>query len=233
MDLAERHPHKLSVRCAHLPIDPSKPHPDNQILLKLDDRSPMLRKKSYVKTEKQYTIGYELLRKYDRRSPHNHFLSEASYKTLVEYVQFPVPTPLPQNLFLCGFTNTSNGQIHSSVHGLQTSRDARFSSYASISGRTEPVPHISYHGDHCQCRQCRRHNVSNTENHGDGKFCGLNGSQWVKFILLLCALGVFFYGAYRVYCGLVTAFGWLLGWLRGCRNLLGLLVFSVVIRLLF
>lgn len=44
MDLAERHPHKPSVRCAHLPIDPSKPHPDNHILLKLDDGSPMLRK---------------------------------------------------------------------------------------------------------------------------------------------------------------------------------------------
>jgi hypothetical protein len=62
MDLAERHPHNARVRCAHLPIKPSKPHPDNQVILKLDDRSAMLRKKSYVKTEKQYTISYELLK---------------------------------------------------------------------------------------------------------------------------------------------------------------------------
>lgn len=280
MDLAERHPHKPSVRCAHLPIDPSKPHPDNHILLKLDDGSPMLRKKSYVKTEKQYTIGHKLLTKYDRRSPHNYFLSKASYKTLVEYVQFSESTPLPQNLLLCGFTNTSNGQVHSSVHrsasigssrvmsavdaspstpllgehspsqrlpgnpqpwagipvpygkypyGLQIPRDARFSSYGSISGRMAPVPRINYHGYRCQCRQCGRHNVSSTENHGDGKFCGLNGSQWAKLILWLCALGVFFYGAYRVYCGLVTA----LGWLRGCWNWLRLHLFSVVIGLIF
>jgi hypothetical protein len=217
MDLAKRHTNNGRVRRLHLPIEPSNPHPDNQVLLKLDDRSATLRKKSYIKTEKQYTISYGLLRKYDQRSTQNHFLSKASYRTLVEYVQFAMPTPLPKELFLCGPTIASMGKIRSSVQpstslstpllrehrlpgsypcSLQTTHNALFLSYGSISGRAEPVPRINYHGYHYQYSQGRDHHVPNTDAYweSDGKFCGLNGSQWVKVIVFLCVLGVFFYG---------------------------------------
>ncbi|KAH8743430.1 hypothetical protein F5883DRAFT_369027, partial [Diaporthe sp. PMI_573] len=61
-DLVDRYPHNTSARLSYLPIDPSRPHLDNQVILKLSDGSPGLKKRSYIKTQSYYMIRYTCLK---------------------------------------------------------------------------------------------------------------------------------------------------------------------------
>ncbi|GAW21363.1 hypothetical protein ANO14919_108820 [Xylariales sp. No.14919] len=94
LDLEARYPNQPSARHDHLPIAPSRAHPDNGTLLVLKDLSFELRKRSYVKTRTQHTILLSSLKPYDRHGP-EVFLSKRSYKVLVKHVQYSEPTQVP------------------------------------------------------------------------------------------------------------------------------------------
>ncbi|KAI1129971.1 hypothetical protein F5Y10DRAFT_236713 [Nemania abortiva] len=90
LDLAAKFPTKESARRDHLPIAPSSIHPDNGILLLLEDSGYRLRKNSWVKTRNKHSIRLASLLPYDRRGP-EVFLSRRSYQTLVQHIQFVEP----------------------------------------------------------------------------------------------------------------------------------------------
>lgn len=95
LDLEAKYgPHQLPARHDHLPIAPSKTHPDNGKLLVLKDPSCELRKKSYVKTKNKHTILLASLIPYNRHGP-EVFLSAQSYKVLVEHIQYTEPSQAP------------------------------------------------------------------------------------------------------------------------------------------
>lgn len=93
MDLDKRFSHP-TVRLEHIPIRPCKPHPDNGMLLSLEDVTLAMRKNSYVKTRTQHRGRLNILRAYDRRGP-EYVLSRKSYQELIEYVKFTAPAPHP------------------------------------------------------------------------------------------------------------------------------------------
>ncbi|OTA52754.1 hypothetical protein K449DRAFT_427073, partial [Hypoxylon sp. EC38] len=93
-DLEERFRRNPSVRLEHLPIRPCRPHPDNGILLSLEDVTLELRKKSYVKTKKQHRILLNSLLPYERKGP-EYVLSRKSYHQLIQYAKFSPPVPHP------------------------------------------------------------------------------------------------------------------------------------------
>ncbi|KAI1407719.1 hypothetical protein F5Y13DRAFT_174197 [Hypoxylon sp. FL1857] len=90
----ERFKRNPNVRLEHLPIRPCHPHPDNGILLSLEDVTLELRKKSYVKTKKQHRILLASLLPYERRGP-DYVLSRKSYQQLIQYAKFTPPAPHP------------------------------------------------------------------------------------------------------------------------------------------
>ncbi|KAK1778657.1 hypothetical protein QBC45DRAFT_393119 [Copromyces sp. CBS 386.78] len=94
-DLETKHRYsKVELRATFLPIDPSPPHPDNNIQLKLD-HGVTLRKKSYVKTEEQRGILFALLRNYERHTNKIYALTDASYQIVVEHCGYRGPVPSP------------------------------------------------------------------------------------------------------------------------------------------
>lgn len=95
LDLETKYPNPhLSARRDHLPIAPSKAHPDNGTLLALRDSSSELRKKSYVKTRNRHSVLLASLQPYNRRGP-EIYLSKRSYQTLVKYIQYSEPQDGP------------------------------------------------------------------------------------------------------------------------------------------
>ncbi|GAW23836.1 hypothetical protein ANO14919_134130 [Xylariales sp. No.14919] len=86
-NLETRFPTQKQLRLNHLPIAPSKKHPDNDILLSLKDASRPLRKKSYINTRDRHTVHLASLRSYNRRGP-EIFLSKKSYQVLTTYILF-------------------------------------------------------------------------------------------------------------------------------------------------
>ncbi|KAI0517463.1 hypothetical protein F5B22DRAFT_603058 [Xylaria bambusicola] len=94
LDLETKYPNQQSARLDHLPIAPSKAHPDNGTLLVLKDPLYELRKRSYVKTRAQYTILLASLQPYNRHGP-EVFLSKKSYKALVKHIKYSEPAYLP------------------------------------------------------------------------------------------------------------------------------------------
>ncbi|KAJ2903635.1 hypothetical protein MKZ38_009578 [Zalerion maritima] len=95
-DLAERHSERSGLRQHYLPIEPSRPHPDNGILLRLDELSSQMQRSSYVQIKKQYTIAYIHLRECSQRRPERHVLSKASYRTLCRLAGYTAPSPAPR-----------------------------------------------------------------------------------------------------------------------------------------
>ncbi|KAI1092030.1 hypothetical protein F5B19DRAFT_237964 [Rostrohypoxylon terebratum] len=83
-----------NVRREHLPIRPCDPHPDNGILLSLEDVALQLRKRSYVKTKDQHRIRLSSLRPYDRNNP-DYILSKKSYQELIQHARYTPPAPHP------------------------------------------------------------------------------------------------------------------------------------------
>ncbi|KAI1211149.1 uncharacterized protein F4807DRAFT_26902 [Annulohypoxylon truncatum] len=83
-----------NVRREHLPIRPCDPHPDNGILLSLEDVALELKKRTYVKTKNQHRIRFSSLRAYDRHGP-DYILSKKSYQDLIRYAKYTPAAPHP------------------------------------------------------------------------------------------------------------------------------------------
>ena len=88
-----KYPIQGHQRDHHLPISPSPAHPDNGILLFLQN-SAELRKKSYIKTERKYTINVASLDPYCS-SGKEYKLKESSNSILKAYINFIPPTTHP------------------------------------------------------------------------------------------------------------------------------------------
>ncbi|KAI1074253.1 hypothetical protein F5B20DRAFT_586484 [Whalleya microplaca] len=95
-DLATKHSNDAALRLAHLPIKPCSAHPDNGMLLRLEDSSLELRKKSYVKTKSKHHIKFKSLETYERRGP-EYVLARSSYQDLIEYIRYTVPLTHPRS----------------------------------------------------------------------------------------------------------------------------------------
>ncbi|KAK3947430.1 hypothetical protein QBC32DRAFT_318828 [Pseudoneurospora amorphoporcata] len=94
-DLERKHRYsKVELRGTFLPIDPSPPHPDNHIQLKLD-HGVTLRKNSYVKTEEPRKILFVHLRDYDRYTTKIYALTDDSYQIVVEHCGYREPVHSP------------------------------------------------------------------------------------------------------------------------------------------
>ncbi|KAI0903367.1 hypothetical protein F4823DRAFT_568769 [Ustulina deusta] len=117
LDLERKYPNQPSARHDHLPIAPSKAHPDNGILLVLKDPSCELRKRSYVKTRDKHSILLASLQPYNRQGP-EIFLSKRSYKTLIKRIQFSESADVPLSYALAGGRTLSNS---SREHDLERS----------------------------------------------------------------------------------------------------------------
>ncbi|KAI1760095.1 hypothetical protein GGR53DRAFT_523354 [Hypoxylon sp. FL1150] len=90
MDLETRFGDNRALRSEHLPIRPSLAHPDNGMLLNLEDLTLTMRKKSYVKTRMHYRIQLRSLKNYEYNGP-DYVLSRKSYQELIEYARFSPP----------------------------------------------------------------------------------------------------------------------------------------------
>ena len=88
-----KYPTKGHQRDHHLPISPSAAHPDNGILLSLQNNTK-LRKKPSIKTEYKYTISVASLDPYCR-SGKEYKLKRTSYNTLNAYIKSTPPTTHP------------------------------------------------------------------------------------------------------------------------------------------
>ncbi|KAI0451615.1 hypothetical protein F5B21DRAFT_486613 [Xylaria acuta] len=93
-DLETKYPTQALARLDHLPIAPSRAHPDNGVLLVLKDPSDKMRKKSYVKMRNRYSILLCSLEPYNRLGP-EIFLSKKSYHTLIKHTKFVEPQDAP------------------------------------------------------------------------------------------------------------------------------------------
>ncbi|KAI1102705.1 hypothetical protein F4804DRAFT_312292 [Jackrogersella minutella] len=107
------------ARLEHLPIRPCKAHPDNNILLSLEDVTQVLRKKSYVKTNKPHCITLSSLHSYNRSGP-EPVLSRKSYHELIQYAKFSPPTPHPSSN-----TVSSPGRVRWPEQAIPITRERR------------------------------------------------------------------------------------------------------------
>ncbi|KAF2794703.1 hypothetical protein K505DRAFT_303510, partial [Melanomma pulvis-pyrius CBS 109.77] len=103
-DLLEKHPRSPHIRSHHLPIYPSKVHPDNgsQLFLVNDTK---LDRNSYINTEVQRTIRTVLLK------PTRHSackLRADSYDFLIRYIGFSPPPELSPQPHIRVFPSTPN-----------------------------------------------------------------------------------------------------------------------------
>ncbi|KAK1752683.1 hypothetical protein QBC47DRAFT_389089 [Echria macrotheca] len=95
-DLLVKHPKRKKNRRHYLPIHPSKPHPDSNVLLCVG-QGRKLRKDSYVCTRSQHSIPLEALRNYEQEHPHlRYVLTDESYRELIAHAGFTPPPDLPR-----------------------------------------------------------------------------------------------------------------------------------------
>ncbi|KAI0113497.1 hypothetical protein F4814DRAFT_348244 [Daldinia grandis] len=132
-ELKARFKHDQNLRLEHIPIRPSHPHPDNGMLLSLEDVTLVLRKKSYVKTKTQYRIQVASLRPYERRGP-EYILSRKSYQELIRYAKFTPPTPHPSSN-----TVSSPGRVwgYGQAVPITRERSGSYGEYVSAQRRLE------------------------------------------------------------------------------------------------
>ncbi|OTB09413.1 hypothetical protein M426DRAFT_315971 [Hypoxylon sp. CI-4A] len=135
-DLATRFKYDSSVRLAHLPIRPCDPHPDNGLLLSLEDVTLQLQKKSYVKTNVHHRIRLTSLRAYSRSGP-DYVLSRKSYQDLIEYAKFTPPPLHPAS-------NTVSTPGRVPLARVTRGRSGSYSEYLSLqrsgTGSLSPPP---------------------------------------------------------------------------------------------
>ncbi|KAH6648270.1 hypothetical protein BKA67DRAFT_358591 [Truncatella angustata] len=85
-DLVERHKHARKRR-PYLPVFPASPHPDNGIILYLEDLSLPLHRNGWIDTSEPLTVRFDSLIPYNE--PEEDFtLSRASYQQLIGYSGF-------------------------------------------------------------------------------------------------------------------------------------------------
>ncbi|KAI5923434.1 hypothetical protein F4810DRAFT_710516 [Camillea tinctor] len=94
VELKTKHASSRKKRIEYLPVEPCDPHPDNGILLKLQNPSPGMRKNSYVHTTSRRCIRFNMLRPYERRQSVELFLHPDSYRELAAYAKFDAPVVL-------------------------------------------------------------------------------------------------------------------------------------------
>ncbi|KAI0887708.1 uncharacterized protein GGS22DRAFT_88221 [Annulohypoxylon maeteangense] len=134
-NLETRFLNQPNVRREHLPIRPCSPHPDNGILLSLEDVALELRKRTYVKTRNQHRIRLGSLEAYDRRGP-DYILSRKSYQDLIRYAKYTPPAPHPASN-----TVSSPRRIQQSNPATPITRERRgsYGEYVSVlRGPTSP-----------------------------------------------------------------------------------------------
>ncbi|KAI0849206.1 hypothetical protein F5Y00DRAFT_235908 [Daldinia vernicosa] len=132
-ELTTRFKHDQNLRLEHIPIRPSRPHPDNGMLLSLEDVTLMLRKNSYVKTKTQYRIQIASLRPYERRGP-EYILSRKSYHELIQYAKFTPPAP---RLSLNTISSPSRVWGYSQAVPITRERSGSYGEYVSAQRRLE------------------------------------------------------------------------------------------------
>ncbi|KAI1473256.1 uncharacterized protein F4812DRAFT_44130 [Daldinia caldariorum] len=132
-ELKTRFKRDQNLRLEHIPIRPNDPHPDNGMLLSLEDVALALRKKSYVKTKTQYRIRVASLRPYERRGP-EYILSRKSYQDLIDYSKFTPPAPHPSQS-----TVSSPGRVWSYGQAIPIARErsGSYSEYVSAQRHLE------------------------------------------------------------------------------------------------
>lgn len=123
------------IRALHLPIHPSPAHPDNGILLFLD-RGLKLPKKTYVKTEKTFSLQWKLLQaEYgEPRTGRRYRLKPDSFAKLLQHVDIGGPT---------GHMKTTAPKVpppvnYSNLQDLLDTMDSNFAQYGSTN--QPPVP---------------------------------------------------------------------------------------------
>ncbi|KAI0168924.1 hypothetical protein GGR52DRAFT_581283 [Hypoxylon sp. FL1284] len=116
--LETRFSHDPNLRREHLPIRPCEPHPDNGMLLSLDDAALVMRKKSYVKTRTQYRIQLHSLTPYDHKGP-EYLLSRRSYQELIEYAKFTPPPAHPGSHTVASPRRTRSASYTEYVNALR------------------------------------------------------------------------------------------------------------------
>jgi hypothetical protein len=89
VDLESKH-RSVLIRRQYLPIAPQKAHPDNGILLCLNEPSLRLRKNSYIHTTPRHLIAVTSLHPYSNLDE-EYALSQVSYQCLIDYIGFQVP----------------------------------------------------------------------------------------------------------------------------------------------
>ncbi|KAI1451466.1 hypothetical protein F4805DRAFT_96586 [Annulohypoxylon moriforme] len=131
-NLETRFMNQPDVRREHLPIRPCNPHPDNGILLSLDDVALELRKRTYVKTKNQHRIRLGSLEAYDRRGP-DYILSKKSYQDLIRYAKYTPPAPHPASNTVLSPPLSSSRRIQQSNPAIPITRERRgsYSEYVS------------------------------------------------------------------------------------------------------
>lgn len=122
-----------------MPIHPSPAHPDNGILLFLD-RGLKLPKKTYVKTEKSFSIHWKLLQaEYgEPRTGRRYKLKTDSFAKLLQHVNIGDST---------GHTKTTAPKLpppvnYSSLQDIFDTMDSNFGQYGSINQPPVPSPQL-------------------------------------------------------------------------------------------
>ncbi|KAI1155428.1 hypothetical protein F4825DRAFT_407751 [Nemania diffusa] len=233
VDLEKKFPSSTSARHDHLPIAPSKTHPDNGVLLILDDPSYQLRKKSYVKTRKRQSIRLASLQPYNRRGP-DIFLSERSCQTLIQHIQFteppyqlpPVILPPVRSISVRQSSAADDSLLLSNSYTryLEASRayraqiSAQDSSNITISSaeRQPLLPTSRVNPPH----HYGRHNTLPTTYEIQQSYGSSKPFDWNKFwkcvgiVLCICLASLISYGLYLGACWVIAACGRALDWVK-------------------
>lgn len=207
VDLEKKFPSSTSARHDHLPIAPSKTHPDNGVLLILDDPSYQLRKKSYVKTRKRQSIRLASLQPYNRRGP-DIFLSERSCQTLIQHIQFTEPPYQLPPVILPPVRSISVRQSSAADDSLLLSNSYTRYLEASRASRVNPPHHYG------------RHNTLPTTYEIQQSYGSSKPFDWNKFwkcvgiVLCICLASLISYGLYLGACWVIAACGRALDWVK-------------------
>ncbi|KAI1368165.1 hypothetical protein F5Y08DRAFT_335938 [Xylaria arbuscula] len=241
LDIEAKYPNRPSARQDHLPIAPSKAHPDNGKLLFLKDPSHELRKRSYVKTKNRHTILLASLQPYNRHGP-EVFLSRRSYKVLIKHIQYSETVEEPL------LVTSRHEQVHSdsprhhvrrpiaaedvlfimqymrAAHERERRRDSTYHvprNYSNAPLGNERRPLLSR-----EDRRSRPYGgrpvlpITHPIREGYGSdaskpFDWANFRKCIKIIISICFVLLLLYGFYRGGRWVVAACGGMLDWVKG------------------
>ncbi|KAG8424901.1 hypothetical protein J3458_001656 [Metarhizium acridum] len=102
--LLDKFPTEKKARGRYLPIKPCAPHPDNKILLELCEAEDRLTKDSYIHIRKVLRAKLKALRPYVSHRLRSPYLSDNSYRQLIQHAQYSVPDQLPRSIAIGDLT---------------------------------------------------------------------------------------------------------------------------------